>query len=101
MVNGATPAARLLRLAQLRRLGTAQDFRKVDLNVARRGAVGDRHKPGIAAPPGKGRDLTEFGDGQHHRSEEHASELQSLRHLVCRLLLEKKNKKKPSTSQHR
>src|SRR5436853_5673370 len=28
----------------------------------------------------------------HGRSEEHTSELQSLRHLVCRLLLEKKNK---------
>src|ERR1035441_10871790 len=28
------------------------------------------------------------------RSEEHTSELQSLRHLVCRLLLEKKNNKK-------
>src|SRR5947199_5603381 len=27
------------------------------------------------------------------RSEEHTSELQSLRHLVCRLLLEKKNLK--------
>src|SRR5258705_8070092 len=27
-----------------------------------------------------------------HRSEEHTSELQSLRHLVCRLLLEKKKK---------
>src|SRR5438045_4869894 len=26
----------------------------------------------------------------HDRSEEHTSELQSLRHLVCRLLLEKK-----------
>src|SRR5258705_7274086 len=32
----------------------------------------------------------------HHvkRSEEHTSELQSLRHLVCRLLLEKKKKKR-------
>src|SRR5438045_6569035 len=30
----------------------------------------------------------------HSRSEEHTSELQSLRHLVCRLLLEKKKKKK-------
>src|ERR1039458_480669 len=29
------------------------------------------------------------------RSEEHTSELQSLRHLVCRLLLEKKQKKPP------
>src|ERR1039458_8878017 len=27
---------------------------------------------------------------RHRRSEEHTSELQSLRHLVCRLLLEKK-----------
>src|SRR5262245_62653396 len=31
------------------------------------------------------------------RSEEHTSELQSLRHLVCRLLLEKKNKKQKNT----
>src|SRR5437899_8893577 len=29
--------------------------------------------------------------GARPRSEEHTSELQSLRHLVCRLLLEKKN----------
>src|SRR5438045_5402621 len=34
--------------------------------------------------PGSGRTLAA-------RSEEHTSELQSLRHLVCRLLLEKKN----------
>src|SRR5205809_5770202 len=31
---------------------------------------------------------------QAHRSEEHTSELQSRLHLVCRLLLEKKKKKK-------
>src|SRR5947208_4678534 len=31
-------------------------------------------------------------DGQRPRSEEHTSELQSPDHLVCRLLLEKKNK---------
>src|SRR5258705_7454882 len=31
------------------------------------------------------------------RSEEHTSELQSLRHLVCRLLLEKKQKSRNST----
>src|SRR5205814_2831428 len=30
--------------------------------------------------------------GERGRSEEHTSELQSLRHLVCRLLLEKKKK---------
>src|SRR5205814_8470521 len=32
------------------------------------------------------------------RSEEHTSELQSLRHLVCRLLLEKKKKKRQKHS---
>src|SRR5258705_1667930 len=31
--------------------------------------------------------------GDFGRSEEHTSELQSLRHLVCRLLLEKKKKR--------
>src|SRR5262245_63578560 len=34
------------------------------------------------------------------RSEEHTSELQSLRHLVCRLLLEKKKKKNNITITH-
>src|SRR5262245_62931679 len=33
-----------------------------------------------------------------YRSEEHTSELQSLRHLVCRLLLEKKKKKNKQLS---
>src|SRR5438874_4967129 len=32
------------------------------------------------------------GDGHHIRSEEHTSELQSRRDLVCRLLLEKKKR---------
>src|SRR5262245_63380839 len=34
--------------------------------------------------------LRRLGSGWAIRSEEHTSELQSLRHLVCRLLLEKK-----------
>src|SRR5437870_7361793 len=34
------------------------------------------------------------------RSEEHTSELQSRGHLVCRLLLEKKNKTKKKTKSH-
>src|SRR5262245_64652745 len=37
-------------------------------------------------------------DAAVERSEEHTSELQSLRHLVCRLLLEKK-KRKPTNNQ--
>src|SRR5205814_7425495 len=35
------------------------------------------------------------------RSEEHTSELQSLRHLVCRLLLEKKKKKQKKKHQNK
>src|ERR1035441_10765647 len=35
-------------------------------------------------------DTRPFPSGQLLRSEEHTSELQSLRHLVCRLLLDKK-----------
>src|SRR3712207_8077608 len=38
--------------------------------------------------------LRSLGDG---RSEEHTSELQSRQYLVCRLLLEKKNKTHPTT----
>src|SRR5687767_15482605 len=34
------------------------------------------------------------------RSEEHTSELQSLAYLVCRLLLEKKNKSHTQTAEH-
>src|SRR5205814_9312737 len=49
-----------------------------------------------------GKRVQALGGAKNHmvvmpdRSEEHTSELQSLRHLVCRLLLEKKNHK----SQH-
>src|SRR5437899_8200553 len=35
-------------------------------------------------------------EGNMLRSEEHTSELQSLRHLVCRLLLEKKKNQLPT-----
>src|SRR5205814_9569767 len=38
--------------------------------------------------------------GEPARSEEHTSELQSLRHLVCRLLLEKKKKNIDQPSAH-
>src|SRR5258708_27411770 len=40
------------------------------------------------------RTQAERGEYEHLRSEEHTSELQSPDHLVCRLLLEKKKKKK-------
>src|SRR5438552_14351852 len=49
--------------------------------------------------------VQQVGDVRHHReirvlgrSEEHTSELQSPDHLVCRLLLEKKNQTKIGTT---
>src|SRR5258705_13660881 len=52
------------------------------------GGQGQGKGQGGAGGRGKG------GGSQQPRSEEHTSELQSLRHLVCRLLLEKKKKMK-------
>src|SRR5437899_4303046 len=50
----------------------------------------------ISVPPRRHQHPDRGGGGTRHgqadRSEEHTSELQSLRHLVCRLLLEKKKK---------
>src|SRR5947199_3826487 len=62
--------------------------RKQLQHVADRLAAGDRNEDPAM--------LVEIGAQQTriHRSEEHTSELQSLRHLVCRLLLEKKKKQK-------
>src|SRR5262245_62464010 len=56
--------------------------------------------PGLVGGSGRGRggrglvvlELVVADEREPRRSEEHTSELQSLRHLVCRLLLEKKNK---------
>src|SRR3712207_8071029 len=63
--------------------------------------------PPAAHRPGAGGTLTHHPDGQslprgppvtprmrRRRSEEHTSELQSRQYLVCRLLLEKKTKRK-------
>src|SRR5258705_8744550 len=50
------------------------------------------------APP---RPPTPWQDSQYVRSEEHTSELQSLRHLVCRLLLEKKKNTERSAADQR
>src|SRR5690606_19077385 len=44
--------------------------------------------------PRKFRPRREILPVEHHRSEEHTSELQSRENLVCRLLLEKKKKRK-------
>src|SRR5437899_4645604 len=51
--------------------------------------------PGVTAPAASQQPdtLRDRLEARIARSEEHTSELQSLRHLVCRLLLEKKKKK--------
>src|SRR5262245_65120008 len=50
------------------------------------------HVTGLGALRDRTQCITVMGE-QSRRSEEHTSELQSLRHLVCRLLLEKKKHK--------
>src|SRR5258705_4743491 len=49
------------------------------------------HAPGVTRTPGQRFRKPLLYPPELQRSEEHTSELQSLRHLVCRLLLEKKN----------
>src|SRR5437899_7239067 len=51
---------------------------------------GARVLPPAAAPACRGKHPQALARESPPRSEEHTSELQSLRHLVCRLLLEKK-----------
>src|SRR3712207_7556683 len=63
---------------------------------------GDAQRAGVEGPHGQGR-VRQAGAGvrrvregpaRTRRSEEHTSELQSRQYLVCRLLLEKKKKKR-------
>src|SRR5262245_63452245 len=63
--------------------------------AARRHGGGREHPARAgAAHRDRSRSLRKDARALQRRSEEHTSELQSLRHLVCRLLLEKKKKKK-------
>src|SRR2546429_2574586 len=62
------------------------------LVIAQRVDLAGEQIPAAPDRPGAGRlDLLESGLDRVERSEEHTSELQSRLHLVCRLLLEKKN----------
>src|SRR5258706_6553321 len=55
--------------------------------------------PSIRKHPGtRARKLSSVRASRNRRSEEHTSELQSLTNLVCRLLLEKKKKKRHAES---
>src|SRR5947199_3586348 len=68
----------------------SQDLTGADVTLLRQRFVTD------ALVAGLGRVAVRAGHARLvlHRSEEHTSELQSLRHLVCRLLLEKKKQYK-------
>src|SRR5690554_7489970 len=59
------------------------------------GVVGE----GVVGVAEVGQDERGAGEVQPPRSEEHTSELQSRPHLVCRLLLEKKNNTRTSTAE--
>src|SRR2546422_3680918 len=58
------------------------------------GLTTSRWVPRIPSPPRPCGPFRESRCSQSRRSEEHTSELQSRLHLVCRLLLEKKKKRK-------
>src|SRR5205809_977095 len=66
-------------------------FRSPSPGRGRRGAPGTRSRRRTPARTARGRTSSA---STRRRSEEHTSELQSRLHLVCRLLLEKKKKKK-------
>src|SRR5258705_8635344 len=84
-------------------------FRSQVVIVNRPGAGGLIAAQAVASSPPDGYTLIFVNSGESSRplvrrssrSEEHTSELQSLRHLVCRLLLEKKKKKKQENSEDR
>src|SRR5438874_6774730 len=61
--------------------------------LAIRAGVGLADRGRRDLPPGQVRGVLAEDRADHGRSEEHTSELQSRRDLVCRLLLEKKKKK--------
>src|SRR5438045_5234161 len=72
------------------------------VHSARHGGLPPRPRRARPAPRRKRRtDRRLLSARRSRRSEEHTSELQSLRHLVCRLLLEKKNKNKHSNNSKR
>src|SRR5438045_8353061 len=70
----------------------AQD--KVTTNHSRSMLHAERSEASMAQPRrGRQYRCTSADPSLRSRSEEHTSELQSLRHLVCRLLLEKKKQR--------
>src|SRR5258705_9709603 len=68
-----------------------RDTQKIDVFTALTLDIEAGSFTALMGPSGSGKStLLNLIAGLDKRSEEHTSELQSLRHLVCRLLLEKK-----------
>src|SRR5262245_62854455 len=84
------PYTTLFRSLRLPALTVTVEIAVLELDTRPVGTLGDEANLDLAGAFRIGLDLPLWADV---RSEEHTSELQSLRHLVCRLLLEKKNKK--------
>src|SRR5258705_2182369 len=77
-------------------------FRSRGSARSRRGGRGGGGDASSFATQSRGRSIvlsTSDVRERYGRSEEHTSELQSLRHLVCRLLLEKKKRRRHSRKQ--
>src|SRR3989441_5533927 len=72
-------------------------FRSISL-ASMAGKIGNRNNLPYNASKAVVISITKSLALAHARSEEHTSELQSLAYLVCRLLLEKKKKHAPDTS---
>src|ERR1039458_10685767 len=84
----------VVNLDKLTYAGNLENLAEIDGNARYRFVQGDICDPELVnALVGEERPdaIVHFAAESHVRSEEHTSELQSLRHLVCRLLLEKKN----------
>src|SRR2546422_3228401 len=90
------PCTTLFRSSPFRRgfelLDQPRDQRVGDVVDPAVDAARARPAPAVAAGAGLARAASTAGSTTSPRSEEHTSELQSRLHLVCRLLLEKKNK---------
>src|SRR5437899_6478473 len=93
MLAGELKDPRLAGLVTVTEVRVSPDLKQARIYVSVMGTQAEQTSTlrGLAAAAGYVRhELTERL--QVRRSEEHTSELQSLRHLVCRLLLDKKNK---------
>src|SRR5690349_23953758 len=82
------------RPAQRLRLHSFPTRRSSDLTIFKLHLLGS----GAGGQPNANRFRQQQSVSRSHRSEEHTSELQSRRDLVCRLLLEKKKTRSPSSS---